>query len=372
MAAVLTTDTGDREAGPGSGPGRRRGIALMIGKLVLSLLIISILVFVLTAAIPGDPARAVLGKAATPAQLVAFRAEHGLNAPLYLQYWHFLTNLLQGKLGTSFASGQSVTSVIGARLARTFWLVLLAWLIAAAVAVPGGIWTGRRAGGLADTVSSGLVLTVAALPEFVIGLLVVFLVAVKLRLLPVNSTTAGFSDTPWGDLSSYVLPAITIALTIIPYVTRLTRANAREVNSEPYIRAAILRGVPGGRLTFLHVLPNAAPPVVNALALQFAGSIGGVVVTETVFGFPGIGQLLVQAVGDRDLPVVQAITMIIGAVYVIVNTVADQGVRALTPRLRSSQPQSPQPRARQPRARQPQAKQPGATKPGATPPQGAA
>jgi peptide/nickel transport system permease protein len=184
------------------------------------------------------------------------------------------------------------------------------------------------------------VLTVAALPEFVIGLLVVFIVAVKLHVLPVNSTQAGFAESPWsGDLSSYILPAVTIALTIIPYVSRLARANAREVDSEPYIRAAILRGVPGNRLTYLHVLPNAAPPVVNALALQFAGSIGGVVVTETVFGFPGIGQLLVQAVGDRDLPVVQAITMIIGAVYVIVNTLADQGVRALTPRLRSAQAQ---------------------------------
>jgi peptide/nickel transport system permease protein len=358
MAAVLTTGTGDRDAGARSGPRRRRGAALMIGKLVLSLLIISMLVFLLTSAIPGDPARAVLGKAATPAQLAAFRVQHGLNAPLYLQYWHFISDLVQGKLGTSFASGQPVTSVIGARFIRTFWLVLLAWLIAAAVAVPGGIWTGRRAGGLADAASSAVVLAVAALPEFVIGLLVVFVVAVKLRLLPVNSTTAGFSESPWGDLSSYVLPAVTIALTIIPYVTRLTRANAREVNSEPYIRAAILRGVPGGRLTFLHVLPNAAPPVVNALALQFAGSIGGVVVTETVFGFPGIGQLLVQAVGDRDLPVVQAITMVIGAVYVIVNTVADRGVRALTPRLRSTQPRLTQSRATQPQSNQPRATQP--------------
>jgi peptide/nickel transport system permease protein len=334
----MTADGRGRGAGARGGLRSRRGAALLGGKLVLSLLIISVLVFALTAAIPGDPARAVLGKAATPAQLTAFRAEHGLNAPLYLQYWHFLTGVLQGKLGTSYASGQSVTSVIGARFLRTFWLVLLAWLIAAAIAVPGGIWAGQRAGGLADTASSAVVLTVAALPEFVIGLLVIFVVAVRLRWLPVNSTTAGFSDSPWGDFSSYVLPAITIALTIIPYVTRLTRANAREVNSEPYIRAAILRGVPRGRLTFLHVLPNAAPPVVNALALQLAGSIGGVVVTETVFGFPGIGQLLVQAVGTRDLPVVQAITLIIGAVYVIVNTVADLGVTALTPRLRSAQP----------------------------------
>jgi peptide/nickel transport system permease protein len=309
----------------------------VIGKVVLSLLVISVLVFALTAAIPGDPARAMLGKAATAGQLAAFRAEHGLNQPLYLQYWHFITHLVQGKLGTSFASGQAVTTVIGERLLRTFWLVLFAWLIAAAVAVPGGIWAGRRAGGLADSASSAVVLAVAALPEFVIGLLVVFVIAVKLHLLPVNSTAAGFASSPWGDLSAYVLPAVTIALTIIPYVTRLTRANAREINSEPYIRAAILRGVPGGRLTFLHVLPNAAPPVVNALALQFAGSIGGVVVTETVFGFPGIGQLLVQAVGVRDLPVVQAITMIIGVVYVLVNTFADLSVRALTPRLRATQ-----------------------------------
>jgi peptide/nickel transport system permease protein len=338
MAAVLATGTGDRETSGGRGVSRWRGPALIIGKLVLSLLVISLLVFLLTAAIPGDPARAVLGKAATPGQLRAFDAEHGLNAPLYLQYWHFITNLIRGNLGTSFASGQPVATVIGARFMRTFWLVLFAWLIAAVVAVPGGIFTGRRAGGLADSASSAAVLTVAALPEFVIGLLVVFIVAVKLRVLPVNSTTAGFSDSPWsgGDLNAYILPAVTIALTIIPYITRLARANAREVNSEPYVRAAILRGVPGNRLTFLHVLPNAAPPVVNALALQFAGSIGGVVVTETVFGFPGIGQLLVQAVGDRDLPVVQAITMIIGAVYVIVNALADEGVRALTPRLRSA------------------------------------
>jgi peptide/nickel transport system permease protein len=341
MATALATGAGDREADERLSGGRWRAAGLMIGKLVLSLLIISLLVFLLTAAIPGDPARAVLGKAATLAQLRAFDADHGLNAPLYVQYWHFIGNLLRGNLGTSFASGQPVASVIGARFIRTFWLVLFAWLIAAVVAVPTGIWTGRRAGGLADSATSGVVLTVAALPEFVIGLIAVFVVAVKLHVLPVNSTTAGFADSPWsgGSLSAYVLPAVTIALTIIPYVTRLARANAREVNSEPYIRAAILRGVPGNRLTFLHVLPNAAPPVVNALALQFAGSIGGVVVTETVFGFPGIGQLLVQAVGARDLPVVQAITMIIGAVYVVVNTLADEGVRALTPRLRSARSQ---------------------------------
>jgi peptide/nickel transport system permease protein len=319
---------------------RWRGLAEYLRlavRLVLSLLAVSVLVFLLTIAVPGDPARAALGKAATSAQLKAFDAAHGLDAPLYEQFGRFLLHLVQGQLGTSYASGQSVAVAIGARFERTFFLVLIAWLIAALISIPVGMWSGRRAGSAADSVLSGTTLGLAALPEFVIGLLLVFIVGVKLGWLPVNSTAAGYATTPWGDFSSYLLPAIAIAFTIIPYITRLTRANAREVDSEPYIRAAILRGVHGPRLTFLHVLPNAAPPVLSALALQFAGSIGGVVVTETVFGFPGIGQLLVQAVGSRDLPVVQAITIIIGAVYVLVNTLADAGVRALTPRLRPTQ-----------------------------------
>jgi peptide/nickel transport system permease protein len=312
-------------------------LARLAARLILSLLAISVLVFLLTVAVPGDPARAVLGKAATPAQLAAFDAEHGLNAPLYEQFGRFLLHLVEGQLGTSYASGQPVSTVIGDRFERTFFLVLIAWVIAALVSIPAGMWTGRRSGSAADSAVSGATLGLAALPEFVIGLLLVFIIGVKLGWLPVNSTAAGFATTPWGDFSSYLLPAIAIALTIIPYITRLARANAREVDAEPYIRAAILRGVHGPRLSFLHVLPNAAPPVLNALALQFAGSIGGVVVTETVFGFPGIGQLLVQAVGERDLPVVQAITIIIGTVYVLVNTLADAGVRALTPRLRPTQ-----------------------------------
>ena len=316
---------------------RWRGPVRLVIRLVLSLLAVSVLVFLLTIAVPGDPARAALGKAATPAQLQAFDAAHGLNAPLYEQFGRFLLNLVQGRLGTSYASGQAVTAVIGDRFERTFFLVLIAWVIAALISVPVGIWSGRRAGSVADSAVSGTTLGLAALPEFVIGLLLVFVVGVKLGWLPVNSTAAGYATTPWGDFSSYVLPALAISFTIVPYITRLARANAREVDSEPYIRAAILRGVHGPRLSFEHVLPNAAPPVVNALALQFAGSIGGVVVTETVFGFPGIGQLLVQAVGSRDLPVVQAITIIIGAVYVLVNTLADAGVVALTPRLRPTQ-----------------------------------
>jgi peptide/nickel transport system permease protein len=133
-----------------------------------------------------------------------------------------------------------------------------------------------------------------------------------------------------------VLPTITLAILIIPYILRLTRANTREVVSEPYVRSAVLRGVSGRSLTTRHILPNAAPPVVNALALQFVGSIGGVVVTEAVFGFPGIGQLLVESVGTRDIPMVQAIALVIGAFFVVVNLLADVVVLLITPRLRTA------------------------------------
>ena len=296
-------------------------------RLVLSLLAVSVLVFLLTIAVPGDPARAALGKAATPAQLKAFDAAHGLDAPLYEQFGRFLQHLVQGKLGTRTPPGSRWRRLIGARFERTFFLVLIAWLIAALISIPVGMWSGRRAGSVADSAVSGITLGLAALPEFVIGLLLVFIVGVKLGWLPVNSTQAGLRHHAVGRL--LLLPA--------------ARDHDR-AHDHPLHNAAGPGQCPGGRLravhqgghsarrararlTFMHVLPNAAPPVLNALALQFAGSIGGVVVTETVFGFPGIGQLLVQAVGSRDLPVVQAITMIIGAVYVLVNTLADAGVR---------------------------------------------
>ncbi len=319
-----------------------RGVGTEIGrtalKLVVSLLVVSLLVFALTIAIPGDPARAVLGKAATPSEVVAFSQVHGLDKPLWSQYWDYLHQLLRGNLGTSYAAPVPVASLVIPRLTRTLFLVVFGWTIAAIVSLTVGLATARRAGRPADATVSVATLVVSATPEFVIGLLLIFFLGFHLGILPVDSSLAGFYDTPWPALSAYVLPSIAIALTIAPYITRLVRANAREVLGEPYIRAAMLRGVVGTRLMTRHVLPNAAPPVVNALALQFVGSIGGVVVTETVFGFPGIGQLLVESVSERDIPVVQAIALIIGGAYVLINIVADLVVRVATPRLRTVQP----------------------------------
>jgi peptide/nickel transport system permease protein len=307
-----------------------------IAKLLLSLIAISLVIFLASSVIPGDPARAILGKDATQSQIDAFRQEHSLDESVFTQYGKFVGNALHGDFGVSYAANQPVQDVIGDRLERTLALVVFGWIVATLVAIPIGLASGKRRGKRSDMAVSFVTLAVGALPEFVIAILLVLIFGVWLRWLPVDSSAAGFSTNPFDAFESYVLPAITVALTIVPYVIRLTRANAREVVSEPYVRSAVLRGISGARLTNRHILPNAAPPVVNVLALQFVGSIGGIVVTETVFGFPGLGQLLVQSVGTRDLPVVQAIALILGVFFVVVNIIADAVVVLITPKLRGS------------------------------------
>lgn len=312
-------------------------IRVLIGiaaKLILSLAAISVIVFVLMA-IPGDPARDILGQYATADQIAAFNREHGLNSPLVVQYWRWLSGIVRGDWGFSYQAGAPVWDLIAPRLARTLVLVAMAWLLNAVVALPVGLVAGMRVRGRADILLSLATLSLAALPEFVIGLLLIVIFGITLHVLPVDSTAAD-GVGPLSALPSYILPACTIALALIPYTLRLTRANAREVTGESYVRSAVLRGIGEPALSLRYVLPNAAPPVINALALQLAGLIGGVVVAETVFGFPGLGQLLVQAAGSRDAPVVEALALMIGGFFVVVNLVADAIVVLVTPKLRDT------------------------------------
>jgi peptide/nickel transport system permease protein len=313
-----------------------RVISGLVVKLVVSLFAVSLVVFAFTAAIPGDPGRAILEKTATPDQVAAFDQLHGLNKPVVERYTNWLEDFVQGNWGTSYASPVPVADTIRPRLARTLVLATAGWLIAVAVAIPVGLYAGKRAGRKSDLLVSLITLSVGALPEFAVGLVLALVFAGTLGWLPVDSSAVGLAAQPWNAATAYILPSVTLALLIVPYILRLTRANTREVVSEPYVRSAVLRGVSGRSLTMRHILPNAAPPVVNALALQFVGSIGGVVVTEAVFGFPGIGQLLVESVGTRDIPTVQAIALVIGTFFVVVNLLADLVVLLITPRLRAA------------------------------------
>jgi peptide/nickel transport system permease protein len=304
-----------------------------IVKLVGTLIAVSLVVFLATVAVPGDPARAVLGKYATASELRAFDVQYGLNRPVVEQYWLWISHFVRGDFGTSYGGG-TVLSLIEPRLPRSLFLGAYGFVIAGVVGVPVGLFAARRSGRRDDIVLTGLTVTVGALPEFVIGILLIMVLGVWIPLFPASSTQVGLVLDPFAVLRAYTLPAFAVSLTIIPYIVRLTRANGREVMRQPYIRAATLRGLSPTRIMGYHVLPNAAPPVVNVLALQLASTIGGVVITETVFGVPGIGQLLIESVSDRDLPVVQTLALMIGGAYVVANLLADLAVKLMTPKLR--------------------------------------
>jgi peptide/nickel transport system permease protein len=310
-----------------------RFAALVSGKLVVTIFAVSIVVFFATAAIPGNPARDILGQDATAVQVQAFSRDHGLDKPILTRYGTWLADYVRGDWGTSY-SGIPVWQTVRPRLERTLVLALFGFALGATLGVCVGLVSGFRPNRLVDMLVSGATLTVGAVPAFVLGVLLAMVFSIWLHWLPVSSTEISLYTSPFHAFSSYVLPAVTLA--IAPYVTRLTRANARTIADESYVRSAVLRGVPNRLLLFRHVLPNAAPPIVNLLALEFVGSIAGVAVIETLFGFPGIGQLLVTSVGARDYPTIQALALLIGGLFVVMNVLADAIVAVLTPKLRAT------------------------------------
>jgi peptide/nickel transport system permease protein len=322
------------EAGRGWNGPRVPYLARALIKLILTLLAISVVVFGLTS-LAGNPAQDILGMGATRSQVAAFTATYHLNDPVLVRYGHWLGGLLHGDLGTSYVSGGSVWALIEPCLGRSLLLIGFAWVLMVLVSVPAGLLAGVRLRGRADVVVTLITLSIAAFPEFVIGMVLIIVFGVGLKFLPVDSAAVSQGGL-LGSPSAYVLPAVTIALGSIPYIVRLMRANARDVASHGYVRSAVLRGISEPALSLRHILPNAAPPVVTALGLQLASLIGGVIVVETLFGFPGIGQLLVQSAASRDAPVVETLTLMIGAAFVIVNIASDALIMMLTPKLRDT------------------------------------
>jgi peptide/nickel transport system permease protein len=319
-------------------PGARRvGRALAARALLMlaTLVVVSIIVYAATLIVPADPARVFLGKAATPAQVEAFRHREGLDRGPVAGYLFWAKKFVRGDWGDSIISQTPVTTLVLPRLARTFLLALVAFLIAAPISILLGLFGGKRSGSIADVGVSVGVLGLGALPEFVIGIGLLLIFAIQLGVLPVTSAAVLFGDFH-ARVEAYILPALTLALVAIPYMTRQIRVTVREVVAAPYIRAAALRGVPPQTLTWRHVVPTSSARVVNVLSLSLAELMAGVVVVETVFAFPGIGQELVQSINSADVTVVQATALIIGSAYIILNFVADALVIALNPKLRRS------------------------------------
>lgn len=315
-----------------------RVVPFIAGRVAMALatvVVISAVAFLVTNVLPADPARSALGRYATDEQVAAYGKAQGLDKPVVERYGSWVERMGSGDWGTSLLSPVSVGSLVGPRLARTTILAGVSMLLAVAIAFAIGVAAGQRAGRPLDGVVMTGALVVGSLPEFVIGLLLLVLLGVQAGLLPIESSAAGLASG-WPAIEAYILPVLTLTIALIPYMARMVRANVRDVSTQPFVRSAALRGVPSRRIVWRHVVPNASLPVVNVVALSFAELIGGVVVIETVFGFPGIGKLLVEAVSSKDIPVVQAITVVVGVAYVMANLAADIVVAALNPRLRGA------------------------------------
>lgn len=308
-------------------------VAKRLGLGLFTLFVISLLVFFAIQLLPGDPASAILGQGATPEALAAFRHDLGLDQPALVRYLRWTSGLLHGNLGRSLANNRPVANLIGERLGNTVFLATVSAFIAMPVGVALGVLATLTRGRVWDSAASTLSLATISFPEFFIAYILVAVFSVELGWLPaVSFVEAG--QTPWQRLVSVALPAITLSLTVIAYVMRMTRAALTNVMTTPYIEMAHLKGAGPFAVVVRHALPNALAPIINVVLLNLAYLIVGVVVVEVVFVYPGLGQLLVDSVSKRDLPVVQACCMIFAAVYVLLNLTADVLSILANPRLR--------------------------------------
>jgi len=304
-----------------------------LGMAALTLLLVSVLIFVGTDLLPGDVAHATLGQEADAAALQAIRDSLGINASAPVRYWQWLTNILGGDAGLSYANRRAVAPDLWLRLGNTMFLAGMSALffvpLSIALGIASALWHNSRF----DRVTNIVGLTVVSLPEFLIGYLLILVFASQLELFP--SLAAITPGMPLADkLYAIALPALTLSLGIIVYIMRMTRSAILAAMAQPYIEMARLKGVPRGRIVLLHALPNALAPIIQVVAFNLAYMIVGVVLVEVVFVYPGIGEYLVDDVAKRDVNVVQACGLIFGCVYIGINLVADMLGILVNPRLR--------------------------------------
>lgn len=304
-----------------------------LGLGLLTLLVVSILIFFAVELLPGDTAEAILGQGATPETLAALRDQLGLDQPMPLRYLHWLAGAVQGDFGVSAVSGRPVFDVIGGRFVNTLFLAAYAAVIAVPLAIMLGVVAALLRNTLFDRVANILTLTSISSPEFFLGYILILYFAVKMPLFPaIASLSSGMSFLEL--LHRTFLPALTLVLVVTAHMMRMTRAAIISLLASPYIEMARLKGVSPWRVIVKHALPNAWAPVINVVALNLAYLITGVVLVEVVFVYPGIGQALVDAVSKRDFPVVQAASLIFAATFILLNLAADVGAILTNPRLR--------------------------------------
>ncbi|MGH3137826.1 MAG: ABC transporter permease [Gaiellaceae bacterium] len=318
----------------------RHGLTgFIIRRLLLGLVtlwITSLVIFAATQVLPGDAARSILGRSATPESLAELRRQLGLDQPILTQYWNWITGFVTGDLGTSLSNSLPVTEVIGERLVYSLFLMLIAGLISVPLGIALGAISARRRDSTFDQTTSVATLGLAALPEFVVGItLVVIFSTTVFHVLPgVIVTQPG--ARPWDYPRELILPVVTLVIAVVPYTARIMRASTVEILESDFVEMARLKGLGERRVLWRHAVPNALAPTFQVTALNLAYLAGGIVVVEAVFNYPGIGLLLVESVRGRDMPTVQAIALLIAALYVVLNLLADVATILVSPRLRTS------------------------------------
>jgi peptide/nickel transport system permease protein len=297
------------------------------------LLGMSVLVFTLMRLVPGDPAVVVLGFKATPEDVRALRAEFRLDEPVVQQYLHWLGRALRGDFGLDFRQNEPIGRMILDRLPVTIELTLVAAVCAALLGVPLGLLGGSRRGGIADRAAQTIGLVGVSIPDFWLGIMLILGVSLGAGLLP----SAGFvpiTESVFENIESLILPALTLAISRAAVLGRLTRAAVLEVVQRNFVMYARAKGLGERAILFRHVLPNAAIPIVTVLGLQIGYMLGGAIVVEMIFTLPGVGRMTLDAVLERNYPVVQSTVLVIGAMFMLVNLITDIVYGVIDPRVR--------------------------------------
>jgi peptide/nickel transport system permease protein len=311
-----------------------RMMAKRIGFGLLTLVVISLLIFLGVELLPGDVAEAILGQSALPETVEAFRRELKLNLPPHIRYFTWLGDFFQGDFGTSLANKRPVIDLIGWRLANTLFLATSAAIMAVPIAIFLGILAALYRNSLFDRFISMATLSTISFPEFFVAYILIALLSVKLVIFPsismINDQMSFLTK-----IHAIILPCLTLTLVVVAHMMRQTRAAIINIMASPFIEMARLKGIKRARIIVLHAFPNALSPVINVIAINLAYLVVGVVIVEVVFVYPGLGQLLVDSVAKRDIPVVQASGLIFASIYISLNLLADVLSVLTNPRLRN-------------------------------------
>ncbi|HKM61169.1 MAG TPA: ABC transporter permease [Acidisphaera sp.] len=309
---------------------------LLLGRLgaaLLSLLLVSVAVFAITAQLPGDVAQQLLGQAATPEAVRGLRTALGLDQPAWLRYLHWLGGMLAGNPGISLVNGLPVAHLIGSRLGNSLLLAAATTAVSVPLALAVGITSAIWRGSAYDRVVGVLSIATVSVPEFLVATAAVLVLAVQLHWLPALSSINDIHS--FGQfLAAFAMPVLTLCCVIVAQMVRMTRAAVIDQLRAPYVEMARLKGVGPARIAFAHALPNAIGPIANAVALSLSYLLGGVIIVETIFNYPGVAKLMVDAVATRDMPLVQTCAMLFCVAYLILVTAADVCAILSNPRLR--------------------------------------